>query len=87
MKTNRREFLFGAKAVSTVWATGCVTQNPQSSTLNPQPVLDENLSVLLSDIHLQTDPAKAYAFTAQQLPKRVAEILAMRPMLRLCKEK
>ena len=41
---------------------------------------DPYLSVLISDIHLQTDPEKAYSFTAGEFPKRVREILAMRPL-------
>lgn len=47
-----------------------------------QPRMDENLSVLISDIHVQTNPDKAYSFTARELPKRVKEILAMRPLPR-----
>ena len=43
---------------------------------------DENLSVLISDIHLQTVPTNAYSFTAKELPRRVQEVLAMRPLPR-----
>jgi len=45
-------------------------------------VLDDNLSVLISDIHLQMNPNMAYSFTAREFPKRVREILAMRPLPR-----
>ena len=41
--------------------------------------IDDNLSVLISDIHIQTNPKAPYAFTALEFPKRVKEILAMRP--------
>ena len=44
--------------------------------------IDENLSVLMSDIHIQTNPEAPYGFTAREFPKRVKEILAMRPLPR-----
>ena len=44
--------------------------------------LDENLSVLISDIHLQASTNAAYAFTVREFPRRVREILAMRPLPR-----
>ena len=40
---------------------------------------DENLSMLISDIHIQTHAEEPYAFTAREFPLRVAEILAMKP--------
>ena len=46
------------------------------------PEIDENLSVLISDIHLQVNPTNAYAFTAREFPRRVREILAMHPLPR-----
>ena len=47
-----------------------------------EPAVDENLSVLISDIHLQTNPSKGYFFTVREFPRRVQEILAMRPLPR-----
>lgn len=47
-----------------------------------EPAVDENLSVLVSDIHLQTNPSNGYSFTAREFPRRVREILAMRPLPR-----
>lgn len=55
-----------------------IVQNSQSKGVP----IDENLSVLISDIHLQMNPKLAYAFTAGEFPKRVKEILAMRPLPR-----
>lgn len=47
-----------------------------------EPSMDANLSVLISDIHLQTNPSNGYSFTAREFPRRVREILAMRPLPR-----
>lgn len=78
MKTNRRDFLGGFfAATAATGLTGCLSETNGGVAADGR---DENLSVLLSDIHLQTDPKRGYAFTARELPKRVDEILAMRPL-------
>ena len=71
---NRRMFWMWATAVAGVLLAGACRSE--------EPAVDENLSVLISDIHLQTNPSNGYYFTSREFPRRVREILAMRPLPR-----
>ena len=65
-----------------VWAAALMGALLAGVCRSAEPEFDENLSVLISDIHLQTDPSNGYSFTAREFPRRVREILAMRPLPR-----
>ena len=67
---NRRSFIGLAGAA----ALGCATRNNA-------PTFDDNLSVLISDPHVNGDPAIVkYLYPREWLIKTVTEILAMRPL-------
>ena len=67
---NRRSFIGLAGAA----ALGCATRNNT-------PTFDENLTVLISDPHVNGDPAIVkYLYPREWLIKTVTEILAMRPL-------
>ena len=67
---NRRSFIGLAGAA----ALGCATRNTT-------PTFDENLTVLISDPHVNADPAiTKYLYPREWLIKTVTEILAMRPL-------
>jgi len=62
----RRSFLFGATASAVAVGAGCVTARPE---------VDDNLSVFLSDLHVQSPEGHQYRYLAEI----VDEILALRP--------
>ena len=73
----RRDFCVGATAVS----AGCAS-DPSLFTASDED-FDENAAVLLSDIHVAGDDALSdRLFTRTELDRRVAEILALRPLPR-----
>ena len=73
---SRREFLtLGGSAAAAALLAGCQTAF--------SPAFDENLTVFLSDIHLcGRDDFTRWLYTRTELKRRVAEILAMRPLPR-----
>lgn len=73
----RRDFLMGFGGVGAL-ACGRLfgAAVPRSGTSTG---VDDELTLFLSDIHLQTHPDRAYAFTAPLFARRVDEILALNP--------
>lgn len=74
-KTSRRQFIGGAFAASAL-------AQPSLPSFGEMQRLDDDLSVLISDIHLQTDPNRPYSFTTGAFCSRVREILALKPLPR-----
>lgn len=75
--TDRRDFLKGIGAAGAVCAaSGCVSAFQSVG-------FDDSLTVFLSDIHIcGRDDYSRWLYTRTELGKRVAEILAMRPLPR-----
>lgn len=77
LKTTRRRFLSGAMGA----VTGCASETPLFTASDSD--FDENAAVLLSDIHVAGNDSLAdRLFTRTELDRRIAEILALRPLPR-----